>query len=169
MNGAQAKTLFACALGVCLVAPRGGFEAPYRLIYNPSSSAPRGWYWLNPATQIRVADYVLARLPLAAAKLADERQYLPRSVPILKRVGAVGKQRVCVTNSVTSIDSMTIARSLSRDGAGRPLASWNECRALQPDEFFLLSLTNKSSFDSRYFGPIRSREVIGIAQPLWTW
>ncbi|HEY1090621.1 MAG TPA: S26 family signal peptidase, partial [Burkholderiaceae bacterium] len=27
--------------------------------------------------------------------------------------------------------------------------------------------TNPASFDSRYFGPVRAANVIGIAQPLW--
>ena len=50
---------------------------------------------------------------------------------------------------------------------GRPLHGWPQCRRLQADEVFLLSATNPTSFDSRYFGPVHAADVIGIAQPLW--
>jgi type IV secretory pathway protease TraF len=32
---------------------------------------------------------------------------------------------------------------------------------------FLLSVTNRASFDSRYFGPLSASAVIGVAHPVW--
>ena len=140
-----------------------------RLIYNATASAPLGWYAVLPATQIRVGDVVLARLPAGAEQFADRRGYLPATVPILKRVGAVAGQWVCVQNYVRRIDRELPVRLLERDGLGRPLTPWPGCRALNPEELFLLSHDSPASFDSRYFGPIPRRLVIGRAVALWTW
>jgi conjugative transfer signal peptidase TraF len=155
-----------CALLALCVAPG---EAHIRLVYNPTTSAPKGWYVLAWNRKYRVGDYVLAHLPNEAAKLADERHYLPSSIPILKRIGAIGRQVVCLIDDQVLIDGHVVARALARDGAGRNLSPWAHCRALASDEFFLLSLTNPASFDSRYFGPVLRINVIGKANPLWTW
>jgi conjugative transfer signal peptidase TraF len=141
----------------------------YRLVYNPTTSAPAGWYIVERHADLRVDDYVLAYLPAEAAQLADERQYLPLSVPILKRVGAVGSQCVCISGDLILIDGRLTAQALRRDSRGRDLAIWRHCQTLAKDELFLLSITNPASFDSRYFGPILRGPVIGKAIPLWTW
>jgi conjugative transfer signal peptidase TraF len=140
-----------------------------RLVYNPTTSAPQGWYVVEPQRELRVDDYVLAHLPTDAAALANDRHYLPISVPILKRIGAVGHQVVCTLDGNILIDNRVVARALVHDGAGRKLDAWNGCRALAVDEIFLLSEANPTSFDSRYFGPILRAHVIGKARPLWTW
>ena len=140
-----------------------------RLIYNPSASAPRGWYWLLPADRLKVEDYVLVNLPSKVKRLAAERKYLPDTVPLLKRIGARSDQFVCVRGRYLWIDGQLAARALAHDREGRELVGWHECRVLVPDEILLLSRDNSASFDSRYFGPIRIGEVIGKASPLWVW
>lgn len=142
-----------------------------RLVYNPSNSVPEGWYRVEPLPRqpnpLQVGSIVLVHLPAEAAALAAQRGYLPLHVPLLKRVGAVAPQRVCIAGQVLRIDGHTVATSLSVDRSGRPLHGWPQCRRLQADEVFLLSAANPASFDSRYFGPVRAADVIGIAQPLW--
>ncbi len=140
-----------------------------RLVYNPTTSAPPGWYWVARAGDLKVGQYVLTRLPLEAATLADERGYLPKSVPLLKRIAAVPEQRVCLSGNRVFIDGRLAAVTLAHDRRGRNLDAWRQCRALKTGELFLLSDTNPGSFDSRYFGPIHVRSVIGQAFPLWTW
>jgi conjugative transfer signal peptidase TraF len=140
-----------------------------RLVFNPTDSAPRGWYFVTPAERYRVGDYVLAQIPSEAALLAAARGYLPLTVPLLKQVGAVGGVRVCVCNGIVYVDDVAVARTLADDSNGRALADWRECRALALDELFLLNPGSKASFDSRYFGPVKTAEVRGRATPLWTW
>lgn len=139
------------------------------VVYNASDSVPRGWYGIVPAGSLRVGSIVLARLPAAAAALAAQRGYLPASVPILKRIGAMGPQSVCVHEHIVEVDGVVTAVARSHDGAGRPLQVWPQCRRLVEGELFLLSSTNPASFDSRYFGPVDLEAVIGSALPLWTW
>ena len=141
------------------------------VVYNPSNSVPVGWYRIepvnSPADSLRVGSIVLARLPAEPAALAAQRGYLPPHIPLLKRVGAVAPQHVCIVNGVVRIDGVPVAAVLRADRMGRPLLSWQPCRALAEGELFLLSATNPASFDSRYFGPIAASTVIGTAQPIY--
>jgi len=137
-----------------------------RLVYNPSDSVPVGWYRIGPAQSPPVGGIVLTRLPADVAALAAQRGYLPSQVPLLKRVGAIAPQHVCIVAGVVRIDGVPVAAVLPADRRGRPLHAWAQCRPLAEGELFLLSTTNPASFDSRYFGPIRASAVIGVAQPI---
>jgi conjugative transfer signal peptidase TraF len=140
-----------------------------QLVFNPTDSAPRGWYVVTPTARFRVGDYVVTQIPRAAASLAAARGYLPLTVPLLKQVRAAVGMRVCVCSAVVYVDGVAITQTLEVDSNGRTLASWQQCRALDSDELFLLNPSNKASFDSRYFGPVKTTEVRGRATPLWTW
>ena len=146
-----------------------------RLIYNPSDSVPVGWYRVKPldhrATSLprslSVGSIVLTLLPADAAALAAQRGYLPAHVPLLKRVGAVAPQHVCIVAGQVRIDGVPTAAALPADRLGRPLPSWPHCRPLAEGELFLLSVTNPASFDSRYFGRVSASVLIGVAHPVW--
>lgn len=163
---------------VCLSAC--GLAAPFvsplpRLIYNPSDSVAVGWYrveLIDHGTDSQpqpwvVGSIVLARLPADAAALAAQRGYLPTRVPLLKRVGALAPQEVCIVGNSVRIDGVPVAAVLSADRMGRPLSGWQQCRRLRFGELFLLSMTTPASFDSRYFGPVAASTVIGVAHPVW--
>ncbi|MFH1818940.1 MAG: S26 family signal peptidase [Pseudomonadota bacterium] len=140
-----------------------------RIVYNPSDSVPLGWYRIGPPDSLHVGSVVLAQLPTDAAALAAQRGYLPEHIPLLKRIGAMSPQQVCIENYIVRIDGVAVTGVRATDGRGRLLSAWQQCRPLRDGELFLLSATNPASFDSRYFGPIADSAVIGSAQPLWTW
>ena len=165
--------LSACGLAALAWA---SFLSPLpRLIYNPSDSVAVGWYRVDPSSNrtdslprpLSVGSIVLVPLPAEAATLAAQRGYLPTRVPLLKRVGAVASQEVCITGGSVRIDGVPSATVLRVDRLGRSLPSWPQCRRLRPGELFLLSTTNPASFDSRYFGPVSASAVIGVAHPVW--
>jgi conjugative transfer signal peptidase TraF len=171
------RVLFA-GMGIGLAAlcasafmPMSGDERVF-LVYNPTDSVPRGWYRVghidNPAS-LHVGSIVVARLPADVAAFAGQRGYLPNGVPILKRVGVVSPQSVCIRGQSVRIDGVIVATVRTHDGERRPLHAWPQCRPLATGELFLLSGTNPASFDSRYFGPIAVSAVLGIARPIWTW
>ena len=163
------------ACGLAALAWAAFVQPLSRLIYNPSDSVPVGWYRVKPldhrATSLprslSVGSIVLTLLPADAAALAAQRGYLPAHVPLLKRVGAVAPQHVCIVAGQVRIDGVPTAAALPADRLGRPLPSWPHCRPLAEGELFLLSVTNPASFDSRYFGPVSASVLIGVAHPVW--
>ena len=56
------------------------------VVYNPSESAPRGWYAVTATTVVSDGRYVLVRLPPTVQQLAAQRGYLPMGVPLVKNV-----------------------------------------------------------------------------------
>ncbi len=146
-----------------------------RLTYNPSDSVAVGWYRVEPLDHradsllrsLSVDSIVLVPLPADAAALAARRGYLPTHMPLLKRIGAVASQKVCIVGRSVRIDGVPVATALPADRLGRPLPSLPLCRRLEPGELFLLSVTNPASFDSRYFGPVSASAVLGVAHPVW--
>ncbi len=165
--------LTACGLAALAWA---AFVSPLpRLTYNPSDSVAVGWYRIEPfeprtaslPRPLSVDSIVLVPLPAEAAALAAQRGYLPTRIPLLKRVGAVAPQHVCIVAGQVRIDGVPAAAALPADRLGRPLPSWPHCRPLAEGELFLLSVTNPASFDSRYFGPVSASAVIGVAHPVW--
>ena len=141
-----------------------------RLTYNPSDSVAVGWYRIDPfdprtaslPRPLSVDSIVLVPLPAEAAALAAQRGYLPTRVPLLKRVGAVAPQHVCIVAGQSFASTACLSAAvLPADRLGRALPSLQLCRRLEPGELFLLSVTNPASFDSRYFGPVSASAVIG--------
>lgn len=163
------------AVGLAALAWAAFVQPLPRLIYNPSDSVPVGWYRVDPQRHgtdslprpLSVGSVVLTTLPRDVAALAAQRGYLPAHIPLLKRVGAVAPQHVCIVAGQVRIDGVPMAAALPADRLGRPLPSWQLCRRLEAGELFLLSVTNPASFDSRYFGPVSASAVIGVAHPVW--
>lgn len=168
------RTLLLAGMGLGLAAlcAPAVVPMPVRIVYNASDSVARGWYRvgrLDSTASLHVGSIVLARLPADVAAFAAQRGYLPGGVPILKRIGALAPQSVCVREQLVHIDGTVVASVRTHDGMHRPLQAWSQCRSLAMSELFLLSDTHPASFDSRYFGPIAASAVLGIARPLWTW
>jgi len=157
------------SLGVAVLAWPSMHTPVARIVYNPSDSVPRGWYRVGSADSPHAGSIVLAQLPADAAALATQRGYLPEHIPLLKRIGAMSPQHVCIEKHIVRIDGVAVTGVRATDGRGRPLSAWQQCRRLHDGELFLLSATNPASFDSRYFGPVAVSAVIGSAEPLWTW
>ena len=136
------------------------------LVYNPSPSAPIGFYRIVSASGLRIGDIVVFRTPPLFAALFAERGYLPRGVPLIKRVVATGGMTVCERDGRLAIGGVHVADALPVDGRGRPMPIWHGCRALCPHEFFAL-MDPPASLDGRYFGPVATALIIGKAVPLW--
>ena len=86
-----------------------------RFVYNPSASVAPGWYRierLDRTGSLRVGSTLLVRLPADVAALAAQRGYLPSDVPMLKRVGALAPQSVCVREQTVRIDDAVDRKSV---------------------------------------------------------
>lgn len=153
----------ACVLALGSLGPRSP-----RLLWNTTASAPLGLYGLSWCAAPRVGEWVVARPePRVAAWLA-RAGYLPRHVPLLKRVAAAPRQQVCRSGAGVTVDARLVAFARARGRNGLLLPSWEGCRRLRAGELFLLN-TPADSLDGRYLGVTRNADLIGRATPLWTW
>lgn len=136
------------------------------LVWNSSASAPLGLYLVLPETRLRPGDVALVTPPASIADMAARRGYLPRGVPLIKQVAAMGGDHVCAKGEVIAINGDTVAVRQKADRAGRPLPWWEGCRVLSAGEILFL-MPAAESLDGRYFGPLSSVHVIGRLVPLW--
>lgn len=141
-------------------------ETPALVLINESPSLPKGLYLRRPGASPVSGAIVAASQPAAA------RSYLgalgaPAAMLLIKRVAAVEGDAVCRRGAWVATPGRTV-EALARDRRGVALPVWSGCRRLQEGELFLLGDT-ASSFDSRYFGPVRRPEVEGVYREVLTW
>lgn len=143
---------------------------------NLTPSYPLGLWRIVPKNaEYGAGDLVFACPPdTPIFAMALERRYLPRGLcpggsgPLIKTIAATSGQITEIDSAVT-IDGQPIANSDIRrtDASGRPLVP--ATGGLVPaGQVFLLS-EYSGSFDSRYFGPVPSSGILGLAQPVLTY
>lgn len=139
-----------------------------RVVWNATASVPTGLYAIRGKIDLKVGERVALLPSPAVRRLLAERGYLPPSALLLKRIAAVGGQRVCRFGHGVTIDGNYVGAAFARDRLGRALPVWSGCRTLRAGELFLMSAAAPASFDGRYFGVLRTADVLGRAMPIWT-
>lgn len=165
-NGRLAPALLLAAGAAALLATIALPVAP-RLLWNASASAPVGLYAVSSGSPLRLGDMVVAWAPTAAREMAARRHYLPRTVPLLKRVAAVPGDTICANDLTVTINGRPSAIRRASDGSGRALPAWRGCMRLADGQYLLLMTKSPDSFDGRYFGATKTAEIVGKATPLW--
>jgi type IV secretory pathway protease TraF len=154
-------TIFFLTLGA-LIAD----QTPALALVNESPSVPRGLYLRQPGgAPERGAMVALPQPPTARRYLGGLG--MPDEVLLIKRIAAVGGDPVCRRGSGIQMPDWVVP-VLDRDQRGAALPGWIGCRRLATDELFLLGDT-PGSFDSRYFGPVRIRDLEGVFREAMTW
>jgi len=143
-------------------------DLPKKLIWNVTASAPIGLYAVQPPDGIEITDLAVVEPPEPVASFLEAGGYIPRGVPLLKRVLAFAGQTVCRTNLLVTVDGIAMGTAHERDSRGRDLPVWQGCRTIAGDEVFLMNWQSVDSLDGRYFGPFPAKSIIGRATPLWT-
>lgn len=139
-----------------------------RLIWNPSASAPIGLYRIERGVDLLVGDLAVVMPPDELADFLAERRYLPKGLPLLKRVLAHSGTTVCRSRDGIVAYGTTWGQARARDRQGRSLPVWRGCRTLRVGEAFFMNWDAPDSFDGRYFGPLPLATVVGRAVPVWT-
>ncbi len=165
-SGSGPAPLRASAVGVLGLALAGLAAAPPGLLLvNETPSLPRGVYAPIPGTPGRGSIVALRAPPVASAYLRGLGA--PADLQLLKRVAAEGGERVCAGAGVLRVGARVVPVR-RRDRRRDPLPAWNQCRRLAADEVLLLG-DSVTSFDSRYFGPVRRAELTGPYVRVWGW
>jgi conjugative transfer signal peptidase TraF len=157
-------TAGAAALAVSMIAA----TPAKRYVWNASGSVPVGLYRLQPAGELFVTQLVAVQPPEPLATFIADQRYLPRGVPMLKRVVALPGQTVCRDGLTITVDNIATGDARDRDSRGWPLPVWRGCRIVADGEVFLMNWRSADSLDGRYFGVLPISAIIGRAEPLWT-
>ena len=118
---------------------------------------------------------VLACLPDEVAKLAYERHYIASGkckggyAPVGKYIQAISGDEVRFTSDGIIVNGSLLENSepYAMDGEGRSMPVMLQDMVLPKDELVLIN-NYAGSFDSRYYGPIPSRYVVGTLKPVIT-
>jgi conjugative transfer signal peptidase TraF len=145
-----------------MLTPRTGHP---RLLWNTSPSVPVGLYWIASAAP-DTGELAVIRLPDALRALVAARGYLGDTALLIKPLAAGTGDLVCRHGATLTINGQAAAQARTADARGRPLPHWSGCITLGAGQVLVLSVA-ADSFDSRYFGPIDSSRVVGVAHPVW--
>ncbi len=142
--------------------------------FNLSPSLPVGVYRVTAESPVP-GSVVHACLPREVAEFARARGYLgPGSCagntrPIGKVVLAAAGDVVTVSRDGLEVNGVPVPNSgtAADDSRGRPLPHhvWGDHR-LGRDELWLFSPSHQNAYDSRYFGPVRTSDVISVLRPV---
>ncbi|WP_299681360.1 conjugative transfer signal peptidase TraF [uncultured Roseobacter sp.] len=145
--------------------------------YNGSPSYPMGFYLLKTLDRTPELGALVFACPpdTEAFREARRRHYIGQGTcpagytPIIKKVAAKPGDIVDVGSAV-SVNSVVQRNTdiAATDVQGRTLQRY-QGGVIAPNHYLLLSDFYEGSFDSRYFGPLHRRQIIGNAQPVLTW
>jgi conjugative transfer signal peptidase TraF len=137
-------------------------------IWNSSESVPIGVYQLRPIRKLAATELVAVQPPEPLATFLADGFYLPRGIPLLKRVLALPGQTVCRDGLTITVDEIWVGKARERDSRDRPLPIWQGCHVIAVGEVFLMNGQSEGSLDGRYFGVLPTTAIVGRAEPLWT-
>ena len=152
------------AAGLGLLACQDAVAPKFYL--NASASVPRGLYMVSSDANYGRGDLVFAALSPTIASLAASRGYLVSGIPVLKRVAGLKGDSVCRDGFLIRVNGRIAVTAKLADARGRSLPVWNGCLRLGEDDVFLLG-DHSDSFDGRYFGLLKRRQIIGKAAQIW--
>ena len=162
------KALITIVAAAAVIDTMLGPKTAPRFVWNVSESVPTGLYQVQPACDLIVTTLVVAYPPEPLATLLEGGGYLPRDVPLIKRILALPGQTVCRTGPAIAVDGIEMGVARERDHRGRELPVWEGGRVVAGEEVFLMNWDAPASLDGRYFGPIPLHAIVGRAVPFWT-
>jgi conjugative transfer signal peptidase TraF len=136
----------------------GGFKP---VLWNVSPSEPPGVYERTGDAPAR-GRVIAFRVPAAAFPYADRHLATLHRRPVLKAIAAVSGDTVCTTGDVLVINGRRMAPIQTLDNEGARLPRWRGCGVLPKGEVFVFSDHIPNSFDSRYYGPVAARDIVGV-------
>src|SRR5437899_13056280 len=124
-------TMFGAAAVVMLTL--GPKPAP-SLVWNASESVPIGLYRVRPSGKLTVTNLVVLQPPEPLATFLADGGYLPRGVPLIKRILALPGQTVCRKGLAIIVDGIEMGMAREHDSRRRPLPVWQDCRLVAHGE-----------------------------------
>lgn len=137
------------------------------IVWNRTPSMPEGFYVRSFGEAPAVGKIIAFPAPPSVVDYAQKQGATGNLPWLIKPLAAGVGDHVCVTDHLT-INGQTIAPVFDTAPDGMPLPRWRECRVLADGEWFAYAPRRPDSLDSRYYGPVRDADVIGVFLAVWT-
>ena len=159
------RPLFFTGLIVGSIAAVCSVFAQPLIIYNATDSLPHGIYRVIKQENYDRGDLIVFPVPEQVRSLVIERGWLKPDSYLIKPVAAKTGDNMRITFGQVFINGMSFGVTKIQDRQGLPLPSFVLYDTLSPGKIAVLQRSD-DSFDSRYFGPIDERDIIGRAVPI---
>jgi type IV secretory pathway protease TraF len=145
-----------------------GMVCTTHLVYNPSPSAPLGWYWRSaPPPTLRHGLLVLLDPPVTVKQEVALINPAVAGYPWIKPIAAVPGDRVCLEPDVVTVNGVVVGpRPLLHRYPQLPRRLG--CTVVPAGSYVALSPSVRA-FDSRYVGVLAHDTILGRVHPVWTW
>ncbi|MGD9108708.1 MAG: S26 family signal peptidase [Gammaproteobacteria bacterium] len=143
------------------------YHRGYFITYQATTSMPKGFYFISPAKVLYKGDIVLFRPPDEIVRFLIEEKWLPKSGLMLKYVFALSGDYVCQDKKWIYINHHRVAPIYNEYAHGKKIPNSYFCGKLAKNQYLLMSIQVKRSFDGRYFGPVDRTRIIGVAKYLF--
>lgn len=145
-----------------------GMVCTRHLIYNPSPSAPLGWYWRTaPPPTLQQGLLVLIAPPEAVQQEVALLAPAVAGYPWIKPIAALPGDRMCLEPDAVTINDVVVGpRPLLHRYPQLPRRLG--CTVVPLGSYVALSPAPRA-FDSRYVGSLAQTTIRGRLWPLWTW
>lgn len=140
------------------------------IVINPTVSEPMGFYRVvnHAAPEYRRGMVVVFPVPTPFQSLVYGRGWLKAGVPLMKNIGALAGDQVCVREDHFEVNGQNLGPVATVDRTGAPLPRLRGCFQIADGYFFPMSRYHERSFDGRYIGAQPLSAITGEASPLWT-
>lgn len=161
------RILLGCIIGVSCLILSGSLSKSksLKVIFNRTSSAPIGFYWVNDSSVIQ-GDWAIVSHKSDAALRAQMNGYIGMNWPMIKQVSALNGDETCRFGSEIFINNLHVAKALKQSRSGFVFPSWSGCFVLTASEVFLLN-DNPNSLDGRYLGVMHLSDLEGRGRLIW--
>ena len=175
MSRARARVAVFCCIGT-LTGIGAAWATGVRI--NATLSMPRGVWRVTASAEVRRGDAVVVCLPDGmAARVGLQRGYVGPGAcpggtePLLKVVAAAAGDVVAVGPHGLAVNGAVLAGTtpLIHDAAGRGLPAWPPGIYAVQSGTAWVTTPAANSWDSRYWGPVRLADVLGVAHPVAVW
>jgi signal peptidase I len=118
------------------------------IFLNRTNSMPLGFYVRYSSNKLKIGDIIVFNLN------------------DIKYIAAHEGDDICVDSASTLwVNSLSVAQ-INIEKYPEKIPEQSSCQRLKKDEFLVLG-DHQDSYDSRYFGPIKTHDVISPVKPLW--
>lgn len=159
------RPLFFTELVVGFIAAVCSVFAQPLIIYNATDSLPHGFYRVIKQEIYERGDLIVFPVPEEVRSLVLERGWLKPDSYLIKPLAAINGDNVLITCGQVFVNGKSFGAIKKQDRKGLSLPSLVFNDTLSAGKIAVLQRSD-DSFDSRYFGTIDARQIIGRAVPI---